>query len=92
MFTVISNLLVYLITWAILHINAGDSTKIGPGDSEKFQHIVWIVLSIGLVCSLIFHLFVKEEGAFGTNNVRGSQARTPMYELFTSIKVYQVLL
>jgi hypothetical protein len=90
-FTVLSNLLVYGITWAILHINSGgEQSKIGPDDADKFQHVVWIGLSLGIVSSLIFHIFIKEEGAFGTNNVRGTQLRTPVIDLLLSPEVYQV--
>ncbi|XP_063928728.1 major facilitator superfamily domain-containing protein 12-like isoform X1 [Zophobas morio] len=90
-FTVVSNLLVYVITWAILHINSGAESKVGPGDADKFQHVVWTGLAIGIVASVIFHVFVKEEGAFGTtNDVRGTQLRTPIKDLLMSLEVYQV--
>lgn len=91
-FTVISNLVVYVITWFILHINSGEENKVGPGDVSKFQHIVVTGLCLGLLCSVIFHIFVKEEGAFGTNNVRGTQLRRPIAELLRSPEVYQVII
>ncbi|RZC40568.1 major facilitator superfamily domain-containing protein 12-like, partial [Asbolus verrucosus] len=69
---------------------SGEQSKIGPGDVSKFQHIVWNGVTLGLICSLIFHIFVKEEGAYGTNNVRGMQMRTPISDLLTSVEVYQV--
>lgn len=89
-FTVISNLLVYVITWMILHLDNGENSKIGPKDGPKFQHVVWSVLALGIVCSLIFHIFVKEADNETSQNVRGSQLRISMRELFTSFKVYQV--
>lgn len=91
-FTVISNVLVYVITWIVLHVNNGESSKIGPGDSPKFQHVVWAVLSLGIVCSVIFHLFVKEADNDNTNDVRGGQLRSSVRELLKSFKVYQVAL
>uniref|UniRef100_T1JDD2 Major facilitator superfamily associated domain-containing protein n=1 Tax=Strigamia maritima TaxID=126957 RepID=T1JDD2_STRMM len=61
-FTVMSNICVYLITWVVLGIGntEGSNKTIGPDDLLKFQHIVLIVVSIGAVFSLIFHLGVKE--------------------------------
>ncbi|KAJ8962932.1 hypothetical protein NQ314_005649 [Rhamnusium bicolor] len=89
-FTVISNVLVYVITWIILHMNNGENSKIGPSDGPKFQRVVWSVLSLGTVCSLLFHIIVKEVGNEGTNNVRGGQLRTSVGDLLTNVTVYQV--
>jgi hypothetical protein len=36
-FTVCSNILVYLITWLVLHITSESDAQIGPGDAGKFQ-------------------------------------------------------
>lgn len=79
-----------MITWAILHISSGAEVKVGPADAPKFQHVVWFCLTLGIFCSIIFHIYVKEEGAFGTNNVRGTQLRTPICDLLRSVEVYQV--
>nr|CAD7448811.1 unnamed protein product [Timema bartmani] len=60
-FTVCSNVLVYLVTWGVLHVTSDvQDAQIGPKDAYKFKHIVWIGLSLGAVTSLVFHLFVKE--------------------------------
>lgn len=91
-FTVISNLVVYVITWMILHLDNGENSRIGPKDGPKFQHVVWSVLSLGIICSLIFHVFVKEADNETSRNVRGGQLRISIRELFTTSKVYQVAL
>ncbi|CAH0548088.1 unnamed protein product [Brassicogethes aeneus] len=91
-FTVVSNVLVYVITWLVLHLDDGESSKIGPKDGPKFQQIIWSVLSIGSVCSIIFHLMVKEGDSTSSNNVRGGQLRTSVWELLTTLEVYQVAL
>jgi hypothetical protein len=36
-FTVCSNVLVYLVTWLVLHVSGEKDAQIGPGDEEKFQ-------------------------------------------------------
>ncbi|CAH1795900.1 unnamed protein product [Owenia fusiformis] len=73
-FTVISNLLVYLITWLMLDIHQTDSAKgDGNGDGtlsiqdtpkfrlrKSFQDITFIVVGLGAVFSIIFHIGVKE--------------------------------
>ncbi|KAJ8951322.1 hypothetical protein NQ318_008226 [Aromia moschata] len=89
-FTVISNLLVYIITWIVLHVDNGENSKIGPGDEAKFQHVVWSVLSLGVVCSLLFHALVKEADNGVSNDVRGSRVRTSVREWLTNARVYQV--
>ncbi|KAF2904394.1 hypothetical protein ILUMI_01784 [Ignelater luminosus] len=90
-FTVMSNLLVYIITWLVLHINSGDNEgQIGPSDAPKFQTIVWVGLSVGVLCSLIFHLLVKEGNDYGGNNVRAGQLRTNIAELLCNKEIYQV--
>ncbi|KAF5305314.1 hypothetical protein FQR65_LT07739 [Abscondita terminalis] len=90
-FTVLSNVLVYVITWYVLHLNgqSGDS-QIGPGDASKFQTVVWSGLSIGIVCSLIFHIFVKEENDYGGDNVRAGELRTSVAEILCNVEIYQV--
>ncbi|XP_028176339.1 major facilitator superfamily domain-containing protein 12-like isoform X1 [Ostrinia furnacalis] len=64
-FTVFSNLFVYIITWIVLHIT-GECNKqqVGPADAWKFRHIVYVVMSIGTLASIIFHLSVKEKYSY----------------------------
>ncbi|KAJ8966997.1 hypothetical protein NQ317_006925 [Molorchus minor] len=89
-FTVISNVLVYVITWIILHLDNGESARIGPGDAPKFQHVVWTVLALGSLCSLVFHICIGEVDNGVSNNVRGSHLRTSVRDLLTNVTVYQV--
>lgn len=92
-FTVLSNLLVYVITWYVLHIDSADDhlgRKIGPADAPKFQTVVWSGLSIGTVCTLIFHFFVKEEFGHTGNNIRAGQLRLSVGELLCNFQIYQV--
>ncbi|XP_032689557.1 major facilitator superfamily domain-containing protein 12-like isoform X1 [Odontomachus brunneus] len=91
-FTVFSNVLVYCIMWGVLHITSDQTdAQIGPGDVYKFQKVVLIGLGIGLVTSLIFHVFLKE-GANGngdSNDVLRRNTRTASVLLRDS-KLYQV--
>lgn len=90
-FTVASNLVVYIITWTVLHINGNSGeSQIGPDDAPKFQQVVWIGLGIGIVTSVIFHVFIREEEGYVGNNVRGGQLRRSVSELLCSLEVYQV--
>lgn len=59
--TVSSNILIYLITWLMLGLNSeGKSNLISPKDSPEFWHIALIVIAVGSLFSIIFHLGVKE--------------------------------
>ncbi|GBP62336.1 Major facilitator superfamily domain-containing protein 12 [Eumeta japonica] len=64
-FTVFSNLFVYIITWIVLHITGEcDKEQVGPADAWKFRHIVYILLALGAVASVIFHIVVKEKQSY----------------------------
>ncbi|XP_076272380.1 major facilitator superfamily domain-containing protein 12-like [Rhynchophorus ferrugineus] len=90
-FTVTSNVVVYVVTWAVLHLSGNDNNKIGWNDAAKFQHIVWGVMAFGTICSILFHVLVKEhEVLSGYHDVRGTKIRTDLKELFTDPQVYQV--
>jgi len=58
--TVISNITVYLVAWAFFGMgeSAGEVTS---ADLDKFRNIMLVVIGMGSVTSLIFHLSVKEE-------------------------------
>ncbi|XP_067134435.1 major facilitator superfamily domain-containing protein 12-like [Centruroides vittatus] len=59
--TVSSNILIYLITWLMLGLNSeGKNSLISPKDSPEFWHIALIVVSVGTLFSIIFHLGVRE--------------------------------
>lgn len=61
--TVASNITVYMITWIAFHLERrddADNDQITPSDAFIFRNIVFIVMAIGFVFSVIFHLGVKE--------------------------------
>lgn len=62
-FTVISNILVYLFTWVILHQDSGSdkSDKFSPHDIGHFRLIVITLVGIGILFSVFFHIFVREK-------------------------------
>lgn len=90
-FTVFSNVLVYCIMWAVLHVTSDEyDSQIGPGDIYKFQKVVLIGIATGLVASFIFHVVVKESangdanGSFLHRNTRTASV------LLKDIRLYQV--
>ncbi|XP_059489123.1 major facilitator superfamily domain-containing protein 12-like [Neocloeon triangulifer] len=73
-FTVISNILVYVITWTILHMTSDiTDDQIGPQDMFKFQHIVLIGLAIGIFCSIFFHCGTPEPPPTRSMSIDSSQ-------------------
>lgn len=80
----------YVITWWVLHISTGNASQIGPEDAPKFQYVVWSGIAVGVFCSIIFHIIVKEGNGYSGNDVRGGELRTSIGELFCSIEIYQV--
>lgn len=102
--TVLSNTIVYAVTWIILGIsgNEKDGDQIGPEDLFKFRNITLIILAIGFVKSVIFLAAVNEKrvshGAYQEaaviENVGGSNytSRKLMEccDWFKEISFYQV--
>ncbi|XP_034938235.1 major facilitator superfamily domain-containing protein 12-like isoform X2 [Chelonus insularis] len=88
-FTVFSNVFVYCITWAVLHITSENSTnQIGPNDVYKFQHIVIIGIVIGTIASIVFHTFTREGVRDSSGLIRREQRSASSY--LKDIKFYQV--
>ncbi|GAU98136.1 hypothetical protein RvY_09317 [Ramazzottius varieornatus] len=59
--TIASNLLVFVLTAFVLRYGNKDSERVTPNDAGTFQLIVFVVVGIGVVFSVIFHLGVKEQ-------------------------------
>ncbi|XP_029054428.1 major facilitator superfamily domain-containing protein 12-like isoform X1 [Osmia bicornis bicornis] len=90
-FTVLSNIFVYCITWAVLHItnNKDANTQIGPDDADKFQDIVFIGIGTGVVTSILFHIFVKERSLSNSDGSLRTNSRA-ISLLLKDVQLYQV--
>lgn len=60
-FTIISNLAVYGLNWLIISKDVLSNEKIGPADAAKFREIAFIIVGIGMIFTIIFHIGTKEE-------------------------------
>lgn len=65
-FTVIANITVYAVAYLLFHVQAGEdddplSGTLGPQDVPIFRNLSFIVLGIGSVFSLVFHLSITEK-------------------------------
>lgn len=68
-FTVLSNMVVYGIAWAIFDVNNTDkSHMLSSADANKFRLLVLIIIGIGMCFSIIFHLGVKEKCKLQNDN------------------------
>ncbi|XP_029104923.1 major facilitator superfamily domain-containing protein 12-like [Scleropages formosus] len=77
--TVMANITVYAITWLLLHFQAGHATdNLSSLDIPVFQHLALIVLGIGAVFSLIFHLGTREKTNFPASAVDSAGEREPL--------------
>lgn len=62
-FTVVANITVYGVAYLLFHLQSGqeaDMDVLGPADIPVFRNLSLIVLGIGLVFSLLFHLGTSE--------------------------------
>ncbi|KAL9987823.1 hypothetical protein ACROYT_G002191 [Oculina patagonica] len=57
-FTFLSGVYVYVIVWAVLGQDSGDS--IGPKSLQDFAHLCWIVTGTGIFFAAIFYIGTKE--------------------------------
>lgn len=55
--SVCSNVIVYCVTWGVLHSRDGSAStnNIGPSDRHRFRDIVLILTLVGLTMSVLFH-------------------------------------
>lgn len=53
--SICSNVVVYMVTWAVLHGRAKDDNNIGPGDAFRFRDISLILTLAGLSMTVLFH-------------------------------------
>ncbi|XP_012277990.1 major facilitator superfamily domain-containing protein 12 [Orussus abietinus] len=91
-FTVFSNILVYCIAWAVLHVtNDVPGSQIGPTDVHKFQKVLFIGLGVGFGTSLIFHIFVKETAANNSGGLLRQSTRS-VTSILKDAQMYQVAL
>ncbi|XP_008551681.1 major facilitator superfamily domain-containing protein 12 [Microplitis demolitor] len=88
-FTVFSNVFVYGVTWAVLHVTSDNlNNQIGPKDVYKFQQIVLIGMAVGVVASITFHSIIQETPHDSTGPIRRNLR--PASSFLRDVKFYQV--
>lgn len=80
--TVISNVLVYSVTWALLGLAEDDEhtdpatgapvSHVCPADAPRFRNLVLIIVGIGVLFSVLFHVVVKERPSSGYKRIEES--------------------
>ncbi|XP_033838971.1 major facilitator superfamily domain-containing protein 12-like [Periophthalmus magnuspinnatus] len=74
-FTVMANITVYALAYLLFHMQGGqDMDALGPVDIPVFRNLALIVLAIGLVFSLIFHLGTSEHRSRAEATEDGEQS------------------
>ncbi|XP_056247882.1 major facilitator superfamily domain-containing protein 12-like [Seriola aureovittata] len=79
-FTVIANITVYAVAYLLFHVQAGEdddplSDALGPADIPIFRNLALIVLGIGTLFSIFFHLGTREWRR-GAGEEEGRRSRT----------------
>ncbi|XP_074506796.1 major facilitator superfamily domain-containing protein 12-like [Sebastes fasciatus] len=75
-FTVIANITVYAVAFLLFHVQAGeDDDVLGPADIPVFRNLALIVLGIGALFSLFFHLGIKERRPGAEGEAGGEEGR-----------------
>ncbi|KAK2161373.1 hypothetical protein NP493_1587g00039 [Ridgeia piscesae] len=69
-FTVLSNILVYGVTWLLLGIDSrGTQRELTSADAPRFQILVLVLLVVGAVFSVIFHIGTKEDISYDRSSL-----------------------
>ncbi|XP_054278762.1 major facilitator superfamily domain-containing protein 12-like isoform X2 [Macrosteles quadrilineatus] len=98
-FTVISNIVVYLLLWIVLQVDSNNpDAPITPKDTGKFQVVAYTVVALGCVTSFVFHTGVKEtqretllpHDELGIPGSRQESVSISPWGLFGKIRLYQV--
>lgn len=90
-FTVFSNIFVYVMTWMILHFTGNcDKEQVGPADAWKFRQIMLIVLSVGTLASVLFHLAVTEKQSRILISNDENESSTLHSDILRKFLLYQV--
>lgn len=93
-FTVLSNLVVFGLFTLLFYINIGNGSRptaitgennmLSPMDASKFSDLVFIVVGIGLVFCVIFHIGVKENRK-SYNHIEAEEATTKSLKTCSSL-------
>uniref|UniRef100_A0A8D0B1W9 Major facilitator superfamily domain containing 12a n=1 Tax=Sander lucioperca TaxID=283035 RepID=A0A8D0B1W9_SANLU len=84
-FTVIANITVYAVAYLLFHFQAGEdddplSDGLGPVDIPVFRNLAFIVLAIGALFSLLFHLGITERRRETGGEAGGEEGRNRIGE------------
>ncbi|XP_062558824.1 major facilitator superfamily domain-containing protein 12-like [Armigeres subalbatus] len=60
--SIISNVVVYIVTWAVLRSRTSADTQIGPGDAYRFRDISLILTLVGVSMSVLFNFSLTFSG------------------------------
>lgn len=60
--SVCSNVVVYIVTWAVLHARNKIDNNIGPDDAYRFRDISLILTLAGVCMTLLFHFTLSASG------------------------------
>lgn len=85
-FTVIANITVYAVAYLLFHVQARDdddpvlSGALGPADIPVFRNLALIVLGIGALFSLVFHLGTTESKREAGGEAGGEEGKRRVEE------------
>ncbi|KAM4552851.1 major facilitator superfamily domain-containing protein 12-like [Odontesthes bonariensis] len=77
-FTVIANIAVYALAYLLFHVQAGKdddplSDSLGPADIPIFRNLALIVMGIGTLFAIFFHLGTTEGPSLGAGEEAGGE-------------------
>ncbi|KAK4882201.1 hypothetical protein RN001_005520 [Aquatica leii] len=88
-FTVISNVLVYFVSWVVFGYDDGNDKQISPSDAFEFQKIVWAGLSVGIVCTIIYHMLIHEDNSVFHDHHEKNKISLGIFQILGNFRYYQ---
>ena len=82
----------FLIAWGLLN-NVGKDDMIGPRDQNAFRNLMIMCLGLGLLSSIMYHVFVKinsnDESEDGSENLLETSRSSSILKFFKENQLYQ---
>ncbi|CAI6363130.1 unnamed protein product [Macrosiphum euphorbiae] len=95
-FTVFANILVYVVTYIVLRSNNASKTQFGPSERKEFQIVILVIMIVGAMTTIIFHIGVREPLINNRVNrqllmteTEAERAANSILSMFKSITLYQ---
>ncbi|OTF81503.1 major facilitator superfamily-like protein [Euroglyphus maynei] len=86
-FTVFANIAVYILMWLLLKTNdEQEGSQISPADASTFRNVAFIIIGLGALFSLIFHVGTRERNTDNDGEIMDQERQQQVATSSTDLK------